>query len=272
MIWIQEERRNRVFRGCLTVFLAAVLFGPPSWAQGTGTETLRTAVSEWVAAMQKIQEEQSRWAREKRILESNREGLEQEIADLEEAIASAKGRLESIDKEDQEKLAKKRAYDETRKSLASSLTFGEERVRRVLPLLPEVLVKDNTKLAAAVDALKKTVDFTDEQKAKDLGKRLGALMTVLTESEKIQGRTWIRGEKREVDGEMLLVTTIYFGLSVAFATDEAGTVALRGYPREDGWNFESLSGEDTSKKILELIEVASLKGEIKFVDIPLELR
>ena len=95
---------------------------------------------------------------------------------------------------------------------------------------------------------------------------------LLAEAEKFQGRLWVRGEEREVDGVAMLVTTIYFGLSVAFSADEQGTVALRGYPGAEGWNFEVLDNKSASARILDLIEVATLKGDIKFVEVPLELR
>ncbi len=243
-----------------------------SHIQAEDTATLRGTVEQWVNTMQKIQEEQSRWSRDKQVLESNKEGLEQEIKDLEEAIAAAKGRLESSGKEKQEKLEQKRENDQAREALAKVLQSAEAEALRVVPLLPAFYLKENTKLAAAVDALKKTAQFTEEERAKDLGSRLTTVALVLAEAEKFQMRSWVRGEEREVDGKPMLVTTIYFGLSTAFSADERETVALRGQATEKGWEFESLPGKDAPGRIIDLIEVASLKGEIKFVEVPLELR
>jgi hypothetical protein len=47
---------------------------------------------------------------------------------------------------------------------------------------------------------------------------------------------------------------------------------MRGFSGENGWTFESLTDREAPKRILELIDVASLKGEIKFVEVPLEVR
>lgn len=222
--------------------------------------------------MQKTQEEQARWTRERQILESNKEGLQQEIVDLEESIAAAKARIESTGKEEQDDLDQKREYDAARAALADSLVALEEQGRRVIPLIPEFYLTENTKLAVAVEDLKKTETFTEEQRAKNLGSRLSAVSLVLAEVEKFQMQMWVRGEQRVVDGEEKLVTTIYFGLSTAFAADSQQTVALRGLSGEDGWTFTRIEDAGAAARVLELIDVASLKGEIKFVEVPLELR
>ena len=248
-----------------------VVLWSPVRGQDAQTDTLRTTIAEWVSTMKKIQEEQARWSREKQILESNKEGLEQEIVDLELAIEAAKGRLASTGKEEQEDLDQKRQNDAAREALAVALTEAEVEARRVLPLLPEFLLKENPKLATAVDALEKTVDFTEEQKSKDLGKRLSSVVMVLTEAEKFHAQSWVRDEEREVKGKPMLLTTIYFGLSAAFSADQQGTVALRGAPGKTGWSFRPLPDEN-AERINDLIGVATAKGEIKFVDIPLELR
>lgn len=247
------------------------LLAGPLHGQQSETESLRATVGAWVETMQKVQEEQARWTREKQVLQANKEGLEQEIADLEESIASAKGRLDSAGKEEQEKLEQKRENDEARTELATALTAAEAEARAILPLLPEFLLRENTKLGAAVDSLKASAELTEEQQGKDLGKRLNAVVLVLTEAEKFQMQTWVRDEERKVNGEDMIVTTIYFGLSNAFSADQQGTVALRGMPGSSGWEFTALSEGDAPARILKLIEVASLKGEIDFVEIPLEV-
>jgi hypothetical protein len=111
---------------------------------------------------------------------------------------------------------------------------------------------------------------SEEERAK-LGLRLNNVVLILTEAEKFQARSWIRTEQRAVDGREMFVNTIYFGLSIAFAADELETVALRGSPDAGGWSFEKLPASE-APRILELIDVAALKGEIKFVEVPLQLR
>lgn len=219
-----------------------------------------------------LQEEQSRWTREKQILQAGKEGLEQEIKDLEESIATAKARIETLGAAEKGQLEKKRQNDAAREVLTSTLAEAEAEACRVIPLLPGFYMKENTKLAAAVDALQKSVDDKDGEKKAGLGARLSTVALILSEAEKFQTRSWGRDEERQVDGRSMLVTTLYFGLSTAFCADELQTVALRGSPDENGWKFESLPEKDAPAKIRRLIEVATLKGEIGFVEVPLEVR
>lgn len=236
------------------------------------TSALRTTIGKWIEMMRMVQEEQARWTRERQILEANREGLQQEIADLEETIEATMARIAAADEESREKLDKKRRYDAAREAMAKSLTVVEERVREVLPLLPGFYLSENTKLAAAAEDLKKSAGLSEEEKKKGLTKRLSAVTTVLNEAEKLQQRAWVRDERREVDGENMIVTAIYFGLSTAFAADTAGTVALRGRPGPEGWEFEKISEPGAPEAVLDLIAVAEGSGEIKFVEVPVELR
>lgn len=233
------------------------------------TVALRDTAAQLVETMQKVQEERVRWNREKQILESTKEGLNREVFDLKQAIESARERIASTGKDEQEDLDRKKQFDRARDALRESLQLAEVEARKVLPLLPEFLVRENAKLAPALDSLN---DSSGKGARENLGKRLQAITLLLAEAEKFQGRLWVRGEEREVDGVAMLVTTIYFGLSVAFSADEQGTVALRGYPGAEGWNFEVLDNKSASARILDLIEVATLKGDIKFVEVPLELR
>lgn len=248
--------------------------GPAANAQAKDKAAvpLRSTVAEWVGTMQRIQELQSRWKREQQILESNKEGLEQEIVDLEQSIAETRARLETNAAEDREKLEMKRGYDAAREALAVALTATEAEARRVIPLIPDFFLAENDRLKGAVAELKKTDSYSDEEKSRNLGSRLNSMTLVLSEMQKFQAQNWVRQEQRVVDGKELIVQTIYFGLATALAADAQKTVALRGHSSEQGWSFERLPDGDAPAQILELIDVASLKGEIKFVEVPLELR
>jgi len=241
-------------------------------ASGPGespTAVLRDTAAQLVQTMQKVQEERVRWNREKQILESTKEGLNREVSDLKQAIKSAEERIASTGKDEQEDLERKKQFDRARDTLRESLQLAEVEARKVLPLLPDFLVRENAKLAPALDSLNESRGKGGRE---NLGKRLQSITLLLAEAEKFQGRLWVRGEERVIDGVNMLVTTIYFGLSVAFSTDQQGTVALRGYPGAEGWQFQTLDDEDAPERILDLIEVATLKGDIKFVEVPLELR
>jgi len=267
--WLSFSARSLV---TLVTINIMAMSGRCEEASGPGespTAVLRDTAAQLVQTMQKVQEERVRWNREKQILESTKEGLNREVSDLKQAIKSAEERIASTGKDEQEDLERKKQFDRARDTLRESLQLAEVEVRKVLPLLPEFLVRENAKLAPALDSLNES---SGKGARENLGKRLQSITLLLAEAEKFQARLWVRGEERVIDGVNMLVTTIYFGLSVAFSTDQQGTVALRGYPGAEGWQFQTLDDEDAPARILDLIEVATLKGDIKFVEVPLELR
>ena len=67
----KHTRKNSPLFTLRRSILLGLLASPLGWGQGSneGTESLRSTVAQWVTVMQKIQEEQARWTREKQILE-----------------------------------------------------------------------------------------------------------------------------------------------------------------------------------------------------------
>ena len=64
------------------VFATFSLMAQEPAAPANGAEELRSSVREWIETMQKIQQEEDNWEKDREVLKGYKEGLEKEIEDL----------------------------------------------------------------------------------------------------------------------------------------------------------------------------------------------
>jgi len=237
---------------------------------GPETTQLKATIEQWMSVQGEVQKEEARWEREKVILRDAKEGLESELAQLDEELKEVQIRIEGKDVASQEKLAEKRSFDEAREAFAAELDGLEEVVEEVLPLIPEFFVKESSKLEKSIIQLKKHLGSDDRSKV-GLNARLSPLVQILTEIERFNQKIWPVDEVLDVDGAPKKMRVAYFGLGVAYAVNSETTVALRGRPSGSGWVFARLEGEEFAAEVRDLIGSVDNSGEAKMVTLPLTI-
>lgn len=245
----------------------------PLNAQDSGVEankTLRTTVQKWISVMKDIQQKKKEWEEKKEILLDSKESLKAETAQLESEISAARDRRKKLDVLSEDKLAEKDTFDNARKALREGLDDLDAKISAVIPLLPDKLKKEG-KVEKAITDHQGFVKRTDKDKI-PLNARLLPMITILLEAEKFnQVITPFQGLTAQVGDDQVILDGIYFGLAMGFASDEQGKVAYRLNPSSEGWSKEEITDPETVSKIRELIDVGNASGEMRLIDLPLEI-
>ncbi len=253
----------------ITIPLIALFLALPVTAQEpviTPTEELRTSVREWVETMRKIQQEENDWARDQEVLSNYKEGLEKEIADLKEQIASAKTRKDGADKESLDKIAERDLFVKAKEDMTAITRSLEESLMAKIPFFPEPLLKD-PKVAQGIEDLKRDFALPPEKRGESVSKRLLNVVNLLGEAEKFQQTVSVRPElHRDSQGREFNVQVVYFGLAMAYAVNEDGTFALVGRPGPEGWKFEER--KDLAPDIVKLLAATTGEADATFINLP----
>lgn len=226
-------------------------------------EAVRSVLQEWVAAKKLVSEEQESWAVEKvllgdtiEVLRAEKELLESQISNREEASLAAQT--------EREELSLQRESLETAASeLDETLARYEEQLAAWVPSLPSVLQEE---LAPLIRRLPEAGESVSEL---GLGRRLQAVVGILSQVDKFNSFLTYRRELRTVGEQTREADTLYFGLGGAIYADAEGVVAGYGRPGPEGWTWEA--SPENAEAILQVI--ASYKGEIPatYVALPLSV-
>lgn len=250
--------------------IIALILALPLSAQSDAispTEELRTQVSEWVETMRKIQQEENDWSRDQEVLKNYKEGLEKEIADLKEQIASAKTRKDGGDQQSLDKVAERDRLVAAQDELTRQVRVMEEALAAKLPLLPEPFQKV-AKIAVGIETLRRNLQLPADQQTDDVAKRLTNVTELLAETEKFQQSVQVYSElRKDSKGNEFNMQVIYFGLGLAFAVNEDNSFALAGRPTADGWKFQERN--DLAPQIQKLLITATSEKDVSFTNLPL---
>ncbi|MEY5012418.1 MAG: hypothetical protein RLZ22_129 [Verrucomicrobiota bacterium] len=232
----------------------------------TPTEELRNSVREWVETKRKIQQEENDWKRDLEVLQNYKEGLEKEIADLTEQIKDAKNRKSGADQESLNQSAQRDRYMAAKSEMANIVRGFEESLMTKIPSFPPPLAKE-AKVAQGIEDLKRDMSLPTEKRGENLSKRLLNVVNLLTEAEKFQQTVHVRSElHKDKHGKEFNMQVVYFGLAVAYAVNEDGSLALVGRPTSKGWKFEER--EDLADDISKLLAATTGESEATFTNLP----
>ena len=148
-------------------------------------------------------------------------------------------------------------------------------MEKVVPLFPDFYVggeAGSSKLKSSIETLSKHRRSEPDEKEKlGLNSRLQPLVQILTEAERFNSKLWTVTHPLMVDGVNKQMNVLYFGLSVAYAVDDSGSVALEGRSSASGWTFTIMEGGDIAQQVQTLYKAADGSGESQMVTLPLVL-
>jgi hypothetical protein len=229
-------------------------------------QQMREEVARWMETMSRIQREESDWARDREVLANYKEGLVNEIATLKQSIAEAETRKAGADKASLDLSAERDRYAAAKSALAKRLRGLEQQLMPRLGLFPKPLTED-PKVSQAIADLKIAINLPDDKIEENVSKRLLNVITLLGEAEKFQQTVHVRPElHRDKAGREFNMRVIYFGLAMAYAVNDDGTLALTGRPSGEGWVFEETPA--LSAEIQNLLAATTGDAEAAFISLP----
>ncbi|MDP0492187.1 MAG: DUF3450 family protein [Verrucomicrobiota bacterium JB023] len=267
----------RLNRACAVVGISLAIGGLQGQTVAETHVELKTTIEQWMEQMQATQELESSWASRKDVLQDSIVGLKGMIEQAEVDIAEVEKRLAAVDETSREKLDQQEAYNAARDAFRSALPEVEAEVAKLQPIIPEFYYESedgSPKLKAALEDLQAHITMEPDEK-EDLGlnKRLQPLVQILSDAERFHTKIWAVKNRLRVGETDKNMNVLYMGLSYAYAVDDEGTVALRGYSDlSEGWVFEPMEGEDIASRVLDLYKSADGSGESQMVNLPLEIK
>ncbi len=235
---------------------------------------LRATLEQWMESVDKSQALENQWELEREVLRDSMTGLKGMLVQAQVEISAVEERIATADEESKEKLKTQSEYNQARLALRQGLGPVESEVEKIVPLFPEFYIggeDGSAKLKGSIEKLAKhRREEPDEKKKIGLNSRIQPLVQILTEAERFHSKLWAVTHPLEVDGIDKQMNVVYFGLSVAYAVDDAATVALEGRSSlPGGWSFSRLTGDGMAEKVSALYQAANGTGESRMVTLPL---
>ena len=218
---------------------------------------------EWIATERLISKESSNWEIEKASLEELLELLEEEIQTIDEKLNSVE-KENSAGEEERIKLA-----DENEDLKAAILPVSEtlekleSQILYLVPRFPPPLQDDLQSFLLRIP--KK--DKKQVLKA-SVSQRLQAVVGALAKIDKFNSSIAMDEKLLRVEDGEIKVRVLYFGLGIAYFSDETGSKAGYLLPSNSGW--EEFDQPSAGSSILEAISFydRTAQKQAAFIDLP----
>lgn len=242
--------------------LAIAAFLP---AQGKDAIDLaRAALQKRAETWQILSKEKSDWALGKEILGDRIGMAERETASLVEKTADAEKNITESDRKHAELVAENDRLRVATASLSAPLAGLEQRVRALLPRLPQPL-RDH------VAQLSQRLPEKPDESGQHLADRFGALVTILGEIDKWNRTVTVGPEMQKLStGATAEVTAIYMGLGQGWYVTPDGKHAGIGTSTAEGWVWTPADGAAVA--IQEAIDIYKKKKTAAYVQLPVSVK
>jgi hypothetical protein len=214
-------------------------------------------------------QEQSDWRLGRELLVSRVELMEAQLKELVSKTAEEKGKITEADTERQKLEQQGQELAKTQELQLAAVEKAEERVRKLWPLLPEVL---QTKVRGQFERLPNR-DMVRADIKSSVGERFLNVLAVMNEATKFHGDITVVNERRKLaNGAELEVETIYFGLSQGYfaGSDLTNPVAGLLVPGKDGW--EAFEMPEIAAQVSDVIAMNKSAKIAGFVPLPVKIR
>lgn len=228
-------------------------------ASADDLENTRNVLDQWVETNQLISKEQSDWKLEQSILKDTETLLSNELERLNNAIKELEDTATAAT-EDRAKLTEQKDELEAGSAVVlSQIGALETQMKAIVKTLPEPLVEKLKPL------IRRLPDNPEDTKL-TMGERVQNIVGILSQTDKFNTTLTITSESREIsEGKIVQVTTIYWGLAMAYYVDDSGSYAGIGVPSAEGWDWPEVAGAGPQiKKLIDIYEGL----EPEFVAVP----
>ncbi|MBL9120431.1 MAG: DUF3450 family protein [Phycisphaerae bacterium] len=223
----------------------------------------RLVMGKWIETQQIISKERNDWQQGKEILTGRVKIVGDEIAVLEQKIATAKASVKETDAKQAELTADADRLKAATADLASKVSAMEAEVRRLLVAMPDPVKKRLQPLADRIPSDPAATKVTAAE-------RFQNVLGILNEINKANSDIAINYEVHELaNGKSAEVQAIYIGLAQAYFVSAAGDAGI-GRPSLEGWTWEPSTA--ISNDILKALEIMQGKHTPAFVPVPVTIQ
>jgi len=218
------------------------------------------AAGEWIRTRLETARLDSEWLSERPLLESTVDGLRERAATLEEKRDHLTAKT-AKDREDADAMRAKN------KAAADDLGTAEARLKALVGKLAELRPMLPPRLSAALELPYRSL----ANPGLSVGERMQLTITVLNRCSQFNRSVTCGEEVLSIEGEQgaKSLQVIYWGLSHAYALDQATGRAWYGSPGPRGWQWDPRP--DAGRPVARLIAVYTDKADPDFVAVPASL-
>ncbi|MDP4611837.1 MAG: DUF3450 domain-containing protein [Opitutales bacterium] len=220
----------------------------------------RDVLGRWVETKQIISEENANWRVEESILKDTKNLLSSELERLNKALEDMEATATAADEERSQLADQKEKLTAASAVVESNIGSLETQIKTIVKTLPQPLVE---KLKPLIRRLPDDPNKTELS----LGERVQNIVGILSQADKFNTTITLSNESREMEtGKVVQVTTLYWGLAMAYFVDNSGSYAGLGTPSAEGWVWKEVSG--AGAQIKQLLDIYEGTEEIQFVEVP----
>lgn len=243
----------------LGLALGAASLALPLSAQDNLQDT-RDVLDRWVETNQIISQENADWRVEQSILEDTKGLLSSELERLNKTLEDLEATATAAD-EERSKLADEKEKLTAASAVVESNIGGlETQMKAIVKTLPQPLVEKIKPL------MRRLPDDPNNTKL-SLGERVQNIVGILSQADKFNTTITLSNESREIaEGKVVQVTTLYWGLAMAYFVDNSGSYAGLGTPSAEGWEWNEVPG--AGAQIKQLLDIYEGTEEIQFIAVP----
>jgi archaellum component FlaC len=224
----------------------------------------RSVLDQWVETKQILSEEKSDWRLEQSILQDTQILLTKELDRMNAAIDDLEASATAADADRATLTEQKEKQTAAAAVVKSNIGALETKVKAIIKTLPDPLVDK-------IKPLIRRLPNDPENTKLSLGERVQNVVGILSQADKFNSTITLSNESREiVEGKVVQVTTLYWGLAQAYFVDNAGSYAGVGKPGAEAWEWNEIEG--IGPQIKELLDIYEGTQEIQFVEIPASIQ
>ncbi|MCC5806171.1 MAG: DUF3450 family protein [Opitutales bacterium] len=212
--------------------VVTVVYAAPLPARAIDLDETTSTLKEWVQTERIISRERADWEVERSTLRDLIAVYADELEQLEEMITRAEEDTTAVDARRAELTDRLDGLREVQSVLRDQITAEEARVRELVRYFPEPLRKELQPLINRLPRPGREVEM-------GLSQRMQNVVGILTQADNFNRTVTIETELRETDAGSIAVTTMYFGLGIAYFIDGSGQHAGYGVPAADDWSWTS---------------------------------
>jgi hypothetical protein len=214
-------------------------------------------------------QEQADWRLGKELLQSRVDLMEAQLKELVTKTAEENGKITEADTERVKLDTENQELAVTQNLQLEAVEKLEARVRKLWPLLPEIL---QTKVRGQYERLP-APNMSRADIKSSIGERFLSVLAVLNETTKFHSDVTVVNERRKLESGMELeVETIYFGLGIGYfaGADSANPVAGMLVPGEKGWEMTEIP--EHAAQVADVIAMYKSAKLAEFVPLPIKTR
>ncbi len=244
------------FTAAVTAFTAVA-----AEARAIDLEEATSTLKQWVETERIISRERTDWEVERSTLRDIISVYEDELKQLTEMIAQAEEDTTAVDARRAELSERLDDLREIQAVMREQIAAEEARVRELVRFFPEPLRKELQPLINRIPRPGREVDM-------GLAQRMQNIVGILTQADNFNRAVTIETELRETDAGSIAVTTMYFGLGIAYFIDGSGEHAGIGVPAADNWQWTT--GPEYAPVVQQLLDVYRRNILATYVNTPIE--